>query len=160
MRKFTLNLKKLVFFVFGLCFLLISGFAIPEDSRSFIYGMLNKHYDKDAQAEPLKRYELNVTNTGFCRYRKVYNNGKEEFFAFNLSRFKGLDYYGNTAGGELWLRTKNDDVIVQTRNDKAGDIDTMSTYMIIPLKDIDAEDLNDLAAHLKRLTQAELIVNK
>jgi hypothetical protein len=149
MQKFTFDLKKLVFFWFGLAFILFSGFAIPEENRSFIHQMLNKYYDKDGQNEPLKRYELNITNTGFCRYRKVYANGKEEFFAFNLSRFKSMDYYGNTTSGELWLRTKNDDVIVQTRNDKQGAIDTMSTYMVVPLKHIDVEQLNELADRFK-----------
>lgn len=160
MQKFTLGLKKSVFFVFGLAFLLFSGFIVPEDNRLFIHNLLNKHYDKDGQQEPLKHYELKITNNGFCRYRKVYTNGKEEFFAFNLSRFKSMDYYGNTTSGELWLRTKNDDVIVQTRNDKKGAIDTMSTYLVVPLKNIDEDKLNELANHFRQLTQAGLMVNR
>lgn len=159
MQKFTLSLKKFVFFSFGVVFLLLVGFAAPEDSRVFIHGMLNKHYDKDGQKEPLKLYELKITNTGFCRYRKVYTNGKEEFFAFNLSRFKAMNYYGDTKSGELWLHTKNDDVIVQTRNDKQGAIDSMSTYLVVPLKDIDAEKLNELASHFRALTQPNLVAN-
>lgn len=160
MQKFTFDLKKLVFFLFGLAIILLSGFINPGDSRSFIHGWLNKYYDKDSQTEALKRYELNVTNSGFCRFRKVYNSGKEEFFSFNLSRFSSMDYYGNTTSGELWLRTKNDDVIVQTRNDKQGAVDSMSTYMIVPLKGIDEEKLNELASHFRQLTQASLVANK
>jgi hypothetical protein len=160
MGKFTLNLKKCVFFLIGGAFFLFSGFAIPEDSRLFIHHLLNKYYDKEGQVETLKRYELNVTNNGFCRYRKVYANGKEEFFAFNLIRFKSMDYYGDTRSGELYLRTNNDDVIVQTRNDRAGAIDSMSTYMIVPLKNIDAEQLNELAAHFKQISQSQLALNK
>ena len=160
MQKFTLDLKKFVFFLFGLAFLLLSGFVYSGDSRAFIHDWLNKYYDKDGQTEVLKRYELNVTNSGFCRFRKVYANGKEEFFSFNLSRFSSMDYYGNTNNGELWLRTKNDDVIVQTRNDKQGEVDSMATYMIVPLKRIDEEKLNELASHFRQLTQASLAANK
>lgn len=160
MQKFTLNLKKFVFLIYGLTFLLLSAFITPDDSRIFIHNWLNKYYDKDGQAEPLKQYELKVTNNGFCRYRKVYSNGKEEFFSFNLSRFSSMDYYGNTISGELWLRTKNDDVIVQTRNDKQGAIDSMSTYMVVPLKNVDEEKLNELANHFKQAIQSSLAVNR
>ncbi|RZK93217.1 MAG: hypothetical protein EOO98_00305 [Pedobacter sp.] len=160
MQKFTLDLKKSVFFLFGLAFLLFSGFIIPEDNRVFIQNLLNKHYDKDGQLEPLKQYELKVTNNGFCRYRKVLATGKEEFFAFNLAKFKSMAYYGNTASGELWLHTKNDDIIVQTRKDKQGDIDSMATHLVIPLKNIDVEQLNELADRLKALTQRDLVANK
>ena len=160
MQKFTLDLKKSVFFLFGLAFLLFSGFSAAEDSRAYIHQWLNKYYNKDGQSEALKRYELNVTNTGFCRYRKVYTSGKEEFFAFNLSRFKSMDYYGDTNSGELWLRTKNDDVIVQTRNDRQGAVDSMSTYLVIPLKNIDEEQLNELASRFRQLVQKDLVANK
>ncbi|WP_379089061.1 hypothetical protein [Pedobacter sp. UC225_65] len=113
MKKFTLNLKKCVLFSAFLTFFVFSGFDIPEDHTVIIQNLLNKYYDNEAQGKELKRIELNVTNTGFCRYRKVYNSGKVEYYAFNLSRFKTLDYYGNAEKGELYLRTKNDDVIVQ-----------------------------------------------
>lgn len=160
MQKFTFDLKKFVFFLFSSAFLLFSGFVIPEDSRAFIHQFLNKHYDKDAPIALVKHYELKVTNTGFCRYRRVYNNGKEEFFAFNLSRFKSMDYYGNSKNGELWLNTRSDDVIVQTRNDPEGAIDSMATYMVVPLKHVDVEQLNELATRFRKLTQGDLVVNK
>lgn len=160
MQKFTFDLKNLVFFLFALAFLVFSGFVIPEDNRLFIQNLLNKHYDKDGQNEPLKLYELKITNNGFCRYRKVFANGKEEFFAFNLSKFKSMNFYGNTASGELWLHTKNDDVIVQTRKDKQGDVDSMATYLAVPLKNIDVEQLNELSERLQALTKANLVANK
>ena len=160
MQKFTLNLKKCVLFLLAVVFLSLSAFVICEDGMKTIHTILNKYYDKEGQQAQLKRYELNVTNNGFCRYRKVFTNGKEEFFAFNLTRFKSLDYYGNSENGELWLRTKSDDVIVQTRNDKSGDIDSMATYVMIPLKNIDVDQLNELASRLRKLTQPELAMNK
>ncbi len=160
MQKFTLNLKKCVFVLLGMVFLFLSAFIKADDAKKSIHIILNKYYDKEGQNEPLKSYQLNVTNNGFCRYKKVYNSGKEEFFAFNLMRFKSLDYYGDSERGELWLRTKSDDVIVQTRNDKEGEIDSMSTYVIIPLKNIDVDQLNELADRLRKLTQPDLAMNK
>ena len=159
MQKFTLNLKKFVFFSLGRVLLGLFAFVSPIDDRKSIHDMLNKYYDREGQKSALKHYELNVTNNGFCRYRKVYVSGKEEFFAFNLMRFKSMDYYGDTTSGELWLRTKHDDVIVQTRNDREGAIDSMATYVVIPLKNIDVEQLNDLADRLKKLTQTGLASN-
>ncbi len=160
MKKFTLNLKKCVFFSVCLCSFLFSGFNPPEEDTVVIQNLLNKHYDHDAQAKELKRVELNVTNTGFCRYRKIYNNGKTEYFAFNLSRFKTLDYYGNEERGELYLRTKNDDVIVQTRNDRKGEVDSTATYMVIPLKNIEVAQLNALNESLRSVNSLALTANK
>ncbi|KQC00310.1 hypothetical protein [Pedobacter sp. Hv1] len=160
MKKFTLNLKKCVFFSALLTFIVFSGFDLPEDDTVVIQNLLNKYHDSEAQGKELKRFELNVTNTGFCRYRKVYNNGKVEYYAFNLSRFKTLDYYGNAERGELYLRTKNDDVIVQVRNDRKGEIDSTTTYMVIPLKNIDVEQLNALAESLRNVNSSTLSANK
>jgi hypothetical protein len=151
MKKFTLNLK--IVFSFALCvsFCVLSGFDKTEENTVFIQNMLTKYYDLEGQSKDVKRFEINVTNTGFCRYRKVFNSGKQENFAFNLSRFSSMDYYGTSLKGELYLRTKKDDVIVQTRNDRKGEIDSTSTYMVIPLKNIDIDDLNLLAAHFKQM---------
>lgn len=160
MKKFTLHLKKCVFFSACLCCFLFSGFNDPEEHTVIIQNLLNKYYDNEVQGKELKRFELNVTNTGFCRYRKIYVNGKVEYFAFNLSRFKTLDYYGNTERGELYLRTKNDDVIVQTRNDRKGEVDSTATYMVIPLKNIDVEALNALQESLRSVNSSALSANK
>ncbi len=160
MKKFTLNLKIVFSFTVCLAFLLLAGFDLPEEQTFFIQNLLTKYYDTDAQIKDLKRFEINVTNSGFCRYRRVYNNGKEEYFAFNLSRFKGMDFYGTTTRGELYLRTKNDDVIVQTRNDRSGEIDSMGTYLVIPLKNIEVEQLNELANRFKQINESLLAGNK
>lgn len=160
MQKFTFILKKCVLFSFAMVLLVLMAFDNGVDERKAMHIFLNKHYDKDGQIPALKRYELNVTNTGFCRYRKVFTDGKEEFFAFNLQRFQSLDYYGSVEKGELWLRTRHDDVIVQTRNDKAGDVDSMATYMVIPLKNIDVDQINELSALLRKNIQQELALNR
>ena len=159
MKKFTLNLKKFVFFSACIAFCVFSGFAIPEENTVFVQNFLTKYYDNDSGMRDVKRYEINVTNTSFCRYRKIFNNGKQEYFAFNLARLKSMDYYGTTTKGELYLRTKNDDVIVQTRNDRKGEIDSMGTYVVIPLKNIEVSELNALADNFKRMN-ATLLVQK
>jgi len=160
MKKFTLHLKIGIFF--SACALLgvFYGFDHPEEQTLSIQNLLLKYYNYDGQNKEIKRVDINVTNTGFCRYRKVYHNGKEELFAFNLSRFKGMDYYGNTTRGELYLRTKSDDVIVQTRNDRAGEIDSMGTFLVIPLKNMDVEQLNNLSQSFKHLNEVLLAKNK
>ena len=150
MQKFTLYLKKSVFFSVCLVFLICTAFQTAEENTEIIQNTLIKYYDSSVEGSTLKRYELNVTNTGFCKYKKIYVNGKTEFFSFNLSRFKGIEYYGNTARGELHLYTNNDDVIVQTHNDRKGNVDSMATHMIIPLKEIDQDVLNSLAAQFKQ----------
>jgi hypothetical protein len=156
MKKFTLNLKIVFSFTVCLAFVVLSSFDIPEEQTFFIQTFLTKYYDNEAQMKDMKRYEINVTNTGFCRYRKIYNNGKEEYFAFNLSKFKSMDFYGTTAKGDLYLRTKHDDVIVQTRNDRRGEIDSMGTYLVIPLKNIDVESLNELVNRFKKVNESLL----
>jgi hypothetical protein len=154
MKKFTSGLK-IILFCLSCAFLW--GFRLTdhvEENTNFIQSSIVRHYDKDQENAGLKRFELNVTNTGFCRYKKFYTSGKVEYFAFNIASFKDLDYYGTTENGSLWLRTQQDDVIVQTYNDKAGDIDSMGTYMVIPLKAIEADELNMLSknfAELKKL---------
>jgi len=55
---------------------------------------------------------------------------------------------------------QSDDVIVQTRKDKQGDVDSMATYLVVPLKNIDVEQLNELSERLKALTQRDLVANK
>jgi hypothetical protein len=156
MKKITLHLKKIILFACGLAFCVFSAFNRQEEPTVLIENMLVKYYNNEAQAKLIKKHEIKVTSTGFCRYRKVFNNGKEEYFAFNLSRLKAIDYYGTQAKGDLFLRTNSDDVIVQTRNDKRGAIDSMGTYMVIPLKNIEPEALNDLAEQLKKLKLEKL----
>ena len=159
MKKFTLSLKKRVFISSVIAFCIFSGFSDRDEQTLFIQNLLIKYYDSDVHRKDIKRFAINVTNNGFCRYKKFVNNGKQELFAFNLSHFKRMDYYGTAAKGELYLRTKSDDVIVQTRNDKKGDIDSMGAYIIIPLKNIEVEELNALSESFQKLNAA-LVVQK
>jgi hypothetical protein len=159
MKKFTIKLKTCLFVLF--CMFLMA-FSIPPDlleETVFVQKMLKDHYNELAIKPALKRYELNVTNSGFCRYKRFYTSGKVEYFSFNLAKFKDIDYYGTDKTGQLLLRTSGDDVIVQTYNDRQGDVDSMASYMSIPLKNVEAEQLSDLSERLARLN-AHLLAQK
>jgi hypothetical protein len=159
MKKFTIKLRTLLY---ALSCVFLMAFSIPADlaeETMFVQKMLKDHYNELAIKPALKRYELNVTNSGFCRYRRFYTSGKVEYFSFNLIKFKDIDYYGTDKAGQLLLRTLGDDVIVQTYNDRQGDVDSMASYMLIPLKNVEAEQLSDLAERLARMN-AHLLAQK
>ena len=78
-------------------------------------------------------------------------SAKQEYFAFNFARLKSMDYYGTTTKGNLYLRTNGEDVIVQTRNDRKGNIDSMATFVVIPLKNIEVDELNALEENFKKI---------
>jgi hypothetical protein len=69
-------------------------------------------------------------------------------------RITAIDYLGNTVSGDLSIQTQEDDVIVQTFNDRSGNVDSMATQFRLPLISVEAEDLvalnNDLF-EMKRL---------
>lgn len=144
--------------LFCLVLMAFSSPALLEGEYVYIQNKLLEHHDNAYEEGQIKRYQLNVTNTGFCRYRRYYVSGKVEYFSFNLGKFKDLDYYGTDKNGKLYLRTKGEDVIVQTYNDKkAGDIDSMATYMVIPLKNMEPQDLCDLMDRLAKMNAQQLV---
>ena len=55
-----------------------------------------------------------------------------------------MDYLGNANNGTLELKTIADDIIVQTRNDRNGDVDSMTTVLNIPVKNMDPDRLDSL----------------
>lgn len=149
MNKFTLSLKMSLAVLFCLVLSAFSADRFLDEQFIYIQNKLLEHHDSEHETEQIKRYQLNVTNTGFCRYRRYYVSGKVEYFSFNLGKFKDLDYYGTDKNGKLYLRTRGEDVIVQTYNDKkGGDVDSMATYMVIPMKNIEPQDLSDLMERL------------
>ena len=104
---------------------------------------LAQSYDPSGDSK-LKRFEIMVTADDFIRLRKTYAKGKEEYYSFNLKTFNDLDYSGTSAAGILELKTMADDIIVQTRNDRAGDVDSMTTVLNIPVKNMEPERLDSL----------------
>jgi hypothetical protein len=104
---------------------------------------LTESYDQSGDAK-LKKWELSVNNEAFIRLRKTYAKGKQEYYSFNLSKLNDMDYIGNTIRGTLELETVADDIIVQTRNDRKGDVDSMTTVLNIPVKNMEPERLDSL----------------
>jgi len=92
----------------------------------------------------LKKFEFSVSADAFVRLRKTYAKGKEEYYSFSLHKLGDMDYYGSTATGTLQLKTLADDIIVQTRNDRKGDVDSMTTVLNVPVKNMEPERLDSL----------------
>lgn len=122
--------------------------AIEWGSRCFY-----QNFDHLAEAK-LKGWDFKLTDDAFLRFRKTYATGKQEYYSFNLRRFKDMDYLGNVSRGVLRIHTKADDVIVQTFNDPKGNVDSMSTTMKIPLRDMSAERVDSLFNTLLYLKNA------
>lgn len=154
MKKFS---KNLGYGALAGIVLVLSAFCtsvLLEDKALYLQTKLTEHYDISQEGPDVSGYELQVTNTGFCRYKRVFTNGKIEYFSFNVLKYKAFDYSGTPKNGRLFLRTLNDDVIVQTHHDRKGDVDSMATYLAIPLKDIQEADLKDLAERFHLLSIA------
>ena|ERR1700744_1594438 len=142
-----LRMKKIV--------LLTLVIITAAGSFSFKYGMteqdwllwtnkcLMQSYNSSLDTK-LKKFDFSVTSDAFVRLRKTYAKGKEEYYSFNLHQFNDLDYLGNTTNGTLVLKTIADDIIVQTRNDRKGDVDSMTTVLQVPVRNMEPERLDSL----------------
>lgn len=115
---------------------------------------LNTLHSADMESDKIRQIELLLNDQGFLRYRRTYINGKQEYYSFNLMRIRTIDYLGDTMSGDLSIQMQEDDVIVQTFNDRSGNVDSMATHFRLPLSRVEAEDLialhNDLL-EMKRL---------
>jgi hypothetical protein len=151
MKKFTKSLRYCTIAALGLALCSFCTFKLFDEEAVYLERKLIKHYDISQEGPDILSYELQVTNSGFCRYKRHFSNGKTEYFSFNTVKFKSLDYSGTTKSGRLFLHTIKDDVIVQTFNDSDGDIDSMATFLSIPLKDIGSADLADLTEKFRQL---------
>ncbi|WP_183556845.1 hypothetical protein [Mucilaginibacter sp. SP1R1] len=96
----------------------------------------------------LKKWELTLTNDYFLRLRKTYQHGKQEYYSFNLHRLNDVEYHGDDKTGTLQLSTTADDIIVQTYEDPKGDIDSMSTVLELPVKNMSPQRLDSLKSAL------------
>lgn len=92
-----------------------------------------------------------LTSDYFLRLRKTYQHGKQEYFSFNLHRLNEVEYQGDEQTGTLELSTTADDIIVQTYEDPKGDIDSMSTVLELPLKNMSTGRLDSLKNALNYL---------
>jgi hypothetical protein len=92
----------------------------------------------------LKKWELALTSDYFLRLRKTYQHGKQEYYSFNLHRLNNVEYQGDEQAGTIELSTTADDIIVQTYEDPKGDIDSMSTVLELPVKNMSTARLDSL----------------
>jgi hypothetical protein len=114
-----------------------------QDWLTWTNKCLLETYDASGDAK-LKKWEFTVTSDNFIRFRKTYAKGKQEYYSFNLRRLNDMDYLGNTSSGTLQFKTIADDIIVQTKNDRKGDVDSMTTVLNIPVKNMEPERLDSL----------------
>ncbi|WP_207534622.1 hypothetical protein [Desertivirga arenae] len=135
-----------------MCFLFsaYSDDTIPQNFR-WAESYVKSCFDATAGNQKLKKWELSITDKGFFRFRKYYINGKQEYFSFNLKRFDHLTYLGTEEFGQIVLRTKQDDIIVQTYNDPKGNIDSMAHELKIPVINVHVELLDSLNINLSYL---------
>lgn len=143
-KSIILKIKKTVL----VALLTLSGvislcLVVEQDWLNWSNQCLSTSYDATADAK-LKKFEINLTENSFLRLRKTYQNGKQEYFSLQLQQLDDLIYLGNNLKGTLRLKSKDDDVIVQTYNDRKGNIDTMATVLDIPLKNMEPERLDSL----------------
>lgn len=126
--------------------LLLYSFKANPDAQqilSWSNRLLARVYDPSNEVK-LKKWELSVSDNYFLRLRKTYQNGKQEYFSCQLHSFADIDYIGSTANGLIRIYTKADDIIVQTYNDRKGDVDSMATSLTIPVKNMEAEQVDSL----------------
>ena len=131
----------------------IYGFNLHTDRQETINWSdhcLFYAYDSSGEIN-LRKWDISLTNDAFIRFRKTYLNGRQEYFSFNLRRFKNMDYLGTTTKGTLRLKTVAHDIIVQTYNDRNGNVDSMATTLNIPVRNMGAERLDSLFIALNSL---------
>jgi hypothetical protein len=100
-------------------------------------------------AEPnLKKWEIGLTADYFLRLRKTYQQGKQEYYSFNLHRLNNVDYLAADTTGTLRLNTQTDDIIVQTYEDPAGNLDSMATTLNLPMHNMNPAKFDSLKSAL------------
>ncbi len=153
-------MKKTGIIAFLTALLLISSsFKSDFDEQEWLTwtnSCLNKIYNPSADKK-LKKWNLSVTSDSFIRLRKYYVKNKQVYYSFNLTKLKDVEYRGNAKKGVLELKTKEDDIMMQTYNSrKGGDIDEMKTVLDIPVKNIKATRLDSLKEGLNYLKEKAL----
>ena len=121
-----------------------------QETISWSNQCLLQSFDTSGELK-LKKWEFSLTADAFMRFKKTYQNGRQEYYSFNLRRFKDMDYLGTTTRGTIRIKTQADDVIVQTYNDPKGNVDSMTTTLKMPVKNMQAERLDSLYIALNYL---------
>jgi hypothetical protein len=153
MVKSVLPKSKKLAFLFSLIIAATVSFCFvvgmtDQDWLNWGNKCLSQSFDPSSDVK-IKKWELTLTDDSFIRLRKTYQNGKQEYFSFHLQKLEDMDYLGNVYSGTLQLKAKEDDIIVQTYNDKKGNIDSMANVLAIPMKNMEPERLDSLRAALE-----------
>jgi len=126
--------------------LIATGFKQAEDAPlviSWANRALNECYDPTADAK-LKKWEISVNDALFVRLRKTYTNGKQEYYSLQLKRLSDITYLGTSEKGILALTTTADDIIMQTYNDRKGDVDMMVNSLEVPVRNMEPARLDSI----------------
>ncbi|RFZ90418.1 hypothetical protein D0C36_21745 [Mucilaginibacter conchicola] len=135
---------SIAFAAICLLFCSFKGFMDEQGWTNWGNRMLNEAYDPSVEPN-VKKFEINLTPDHFIRLRKTYQQGKQEYFSFKVSRFSALDYKPGTANTDtIKFKTLTDDIIYQTFEDPAGDLDSMATEWAIPVKKLSPKRLDSL----------------
>jgi len=136
---------KLLPLILLLCALLYSFKSVQAIPDLLLWSnkTLLHAYDPTGEVK-LKKWELSITDDLFLRFRKTYQNGKQEYYSCHLHSFNDLDYLGTTRVGTLSISTKTDDIIVQTYNDRKGNVDSMTNILSIPVRNMEPEQVDSL----------------
>lgn len=122
-----------------------------QDWQNWTNKFLIDRYDPSAE-EKIKKWEIMLTPDHFIRVRKTYQQGKQEYYSFNLKRFTEINYLSGTGLTDtLQIQTQADDIIMQTYDDPKGNIDSMETMLKIPVKKIEPLRLDSLRQALNFL---------
>jgi hypothetical protein len=144
-KKIALLFWMMLTAAVSLCF--VAGMT-DQDWLSWGNKCLAQSFDPSSDVK-IKKWELLLTDDSFIRLRKTYQNGKQEYFSFHLQKLDSVDYLGTTAVGTLQLKAKADDIIVQTYNDRQGNVDSMARVLTIPVRNMEPERLDSLKAALE-----------
>lgn len=156
MRRLFLSNPCKPFVLLTVATAVLCGFKAAPDVAQLLgwsNHCLNHYYDQSADTK-LKKLDLTFTDDYFFRLRKTYQTGKQEYFSMKMHSFDDLDYSGSPTSGTLIIKTKADDIIVQTYNDRQGNVDSMATQLNIPVKDMDVEQVDSLRNALLSLKEA------
>jgi hypothetical protein len=152
MVKSVLSKSKKAVFIFSVILSAAISFCFVIETDWLGWGnrCFAQCFDPSADIK-LKKWDLSITDESFIRLRKTYQTGKQEYFSLQLQRLEEITYLGDVYSGMLQLKTKSDDIIVQTYNDRKGNVDTMASVLNIPLKNMEPERLDSLKVALDHL---------
>lgn len=153
-------------FLFSYIFIIyhVIGLNLSHDASSFDSSrknFLETYQQYQAEKEQgIKKFNLDITNSGFIRYKRILLNNKSEYFAVGLDKIQDVNYLGDELAGWLVFKCENESVIYQTYNDKKGNVDEMTNEIRLPVKIIKIENINNWVRNFKEMKTGFINTNK